>query len=503
MRRLALLVGLVTASAMVSTACVEKIDTDPPGTGAGGGTGGSGGGTGGGATYEGLFGSGERLSAVYIDGGDGAERFSHFQDTTLEQACDFAELADGSVACLPTHTVTLAYADAGCSEPVLVLGACDAAPPAHVSVVVDEPCRLEHTTRRDAYTVGAVATLAEVYIDNGSGCVADTTFDDQTMTVHGLAAADQGVFAPATVSSVAIDNGLGRRVAASSDGAYRVLGAYNVARDEACSARAAGDATVCLSSHLATGLNHSTSASCATDDVAFASTDASCGEPQAVVKYSYPGDDLCQAPAITIHAVGDALDAADVYSDASGSCTAVGDSGMRYFEIGGQAAPGVLPELVWAEAGSGRLTLQRVASPDGALLGTAGTFYDTERDESCSASATGNGTRCLPPMMMVTDAGTGYFADDQCTEQVILHTPGTCSTAPPTYLGVLSAPVDSCAASSVDAVYGVGAEHAGPVYQLVGDACMEGTFEGADFFALGTAVSLDTFAPLEESTLGD
>lgn len=502
MRRLALLVGLVTASAMLSTACVENIATDPPGTGAGG-TGGSGGaGGGGGATaVEGLYGSGSRLSAVFIDGGEGAEQFVHFYDATLDQDCNFAEAADGTVRCLPTALWTLAYADASCTEPVLVSSACDATPPQHIATHIVETCQTDHLARRDAYTVGDTATLTEVYKSDGSGCVADATFDDTTMTVHALTAADPSTFAAATITSVEVDDGLGQRVATAEDGAYRVLGAYNVARDEACRANTAGAGMVCLSENLAYGFNHSTSATCATQDVAYTETDASCGEPQAVLKRTYPNDDLCEVPNVTVHAVGDALDAGAVYSDASGTCVAANEPGSRFFEIGGEAADGVLPKLTLAEAGAGRLTIQHVSTAAGTLVATQnGTWQDTQREEACSSYATTDGTRCLPAMSLVLDTGTGYYADDQCSVQVLLAASTACASAPPAYVGVLATPVDSCASGALDAIYSLGAEHTGAVYQGDSTSCVQGTFENVAFYEIGAQITLDAFAPLEEAT---
>lgn len=483
---------------MVSTACVKKIDTDPPGGGAGGTGGGGGAGGGGAAAVEGLYGSGSRLSAVYRDGGDGAEQFLHFHDTTLGQSCDFAETSDGAVRCLPNAVYDLAYADAGCTEPVLVLGACDAAPPAHVAATVTETCHDDHLARRDAFTVGDVATLTEIYRQDGSGCVADATFDDATMSVHELAAADAASFALATVSDVAIDGGLGQHVAMTEDGAYRVLGAFNVAREQACSAQPAGEGMVCLSSNLAYGLHHSSSATCDVQDVAYATTDASCGEPQAVVKYTYA--DLCEAPTITVHAIGDAIDG-DVYSDAGGTCAAADEPGSRFFEIGGEAADGVLPKLTFADAGTGRLTTQRVTSEEGKPIAAVGTWHDTQRDEACSVYATADGARCLPAMSLVLDTGTGYFADDQCSVELVLAGASACASAPPAYVGVLAAPVESCATGAVDAIYSLGAEHTGPVYQGDSTSCVAGTFENVTFYEIGAQITLDAFAPLEEATL--
>jgi hypothetical protein len=220
-----------------------------------------------------------------------------------------------------------------------------------------------------------------------------------------------------------------------------------------------------------------------------------------VLKHTYPNDDLCEAPNLTVHAVGDAIDAADVYSDANGTCQAVDQPDTRFFAIGGEAADGVLPALTLAEAGAGRLTIQHVASPDGKLVATqTGVWRDSERDESCYPIATADGARCLPAMILTPDTNTSYYADVLCTVQLVDHV-AACSTAPPEYVGVLAAPTNSCASGAVDTLYSLGVQHTGPVYQ--GDVvnCTEGTFDGVDFYAIGAEVALTEFAPLAEATL--
>src|SRR5690606_28045412 len=172
------------------------------------------------------------------------------------------------------------------------------------------------------YSVGEAVALTAVYVpDENGGCVLDAGFDPAS-EVYQLVQADPARFAEATVSSREADGGLGQRVATTADGAFKVIGSYNIARDERCTGNASGDDILCLRNHIPYGTGHSGAPSCDAADVASTPTDAACGEPQAVIKITQ-GEDACDPPTRTVHAVGDELDPGDVYSDETGTCEAV------------------------------------------------------------------------------------------------------------------------------------------------------------------------------------
>lgn len=503
MRKLALLVGLVAASAVVSSACVEKIDTDPPGGGNGGtaGSGGDGGGTTT-ATQEELYGSGSRLSAVYLDAGDGADVFRHFHDADLDLSCGMAEVDDGSVRCVPRATGEIRYTDAGCSTSVLLERQCGAAVPDLFSVDANEECADANVRRRDAYAKGAATTATEIYFMDAAGnCVLDTSYDETNDSVYEVSAADNSQFAEATLEQIEADGGLGQLVAKTEDGAFQVLGAYNVAREENCSARTVGDSMLCLSSNVAQTASYTASDTC--DEAAlvgFATTSDACGEPQAIIQYTDAAD-VCDPQTTTLHAVGDAVDAANVYTDAGGTCEATTETDYRYYEIGGEAMEGVVPAIVAATDGDGRLTATKLTTPDGAPVGQDGfTFMDTERDEVCRSTTTTDGVKCMPTIQTYPDTGTTFFADDQCTVQVISVPDTTCSAGPPAYIGYTEAPTNTCASTTVASVHAVGAEFTGTVYQDVLGSCTAGTFENITFYEVGAEVPLTSFVDLAEVT---
>ena len=501
MRKMACLVGLVAASALVSTACVEKIDTGPPGSGNAGAIGGNGGSGGDGGTpdtgQEELYDSGSRLQAVVEDGGEGAERLVHFYDNELDQSCSFAEDTDEAVRCLPAFVLpAVQYDDANCTNPVAVVSQCGPAIPQHVSAHVENECP-DGAIRRAAYTVQGDSTATATYLMDNGNCVAGPALDLATQSVHELAEADTTLFAEATITTPEVDSGLAQRVATTDDGAFQVLGAYNVARRENCGARTIGEDTLCLSGHLGIARDHSSSNTCDVNDIAITATLDVCGEPQAVV-VGTPGADVCEPYTETLNAVG-AEYTATVYTDATGTCMANTSSTVRYFEIGGEAMPGVVPALDEATLGEGRLTLQALQTPDGAPVGYATSIYtDATRGGACTARSTADGSKCMPTdLLTVADTGSGYFSDDQCTVELYAHTPITCQTDPPTMFGRLSA--DVCGAD-IASLHTVGAAHTATVYIDNGACVASPAIPAIDFYEIGADVALSEFADLTQVT---
>lgn len=499
MRTITGLVALVATSALVSSACITRVGTPPPGGGSGG-TAGSGGNTGGDASAkDSLWGSGSRLSAVYIDGGDGAAQFLRFHDSDLDVACNFAALDDGSTRCLPAPLLKVHYADASCTTPVIVEGACSEAVPELFSLDVDVQCGILDTVpRRDAYARGATLSPTTIYAMDALGnCSEDTGYDAQTEVVYEATAADAALFAAATLERIEAGGGVGQVVATTEDGAFHVLSAYDVARDEDCDVKAVGDQTLCLSTNLAYGQDLSNSATCDENDVARGGLDEDCGEPQAIIKTT-PGQDSCDAPTVTLHAVGDEVAAADVYTDATGTCEAVADTTSRYYAIGGEAMEGVVPALAEATVGTGRLTTTRWTSDDGAPVGQAMfTFEDTERGESCNFAVTADGNKCLPEFHALLTGAT-HFADDQCTQPLVGFASNACEI--PSFVAFYTPQVGACPSQGIESLHPVGALHTGMVYQDVAGTCTLGTFEGIDLYAIDAAMSFTDFADLAEVT---
>jgi len=133
--------GAQTSSSTSSSASTTATSAGPgpgsggddagSGTGAGSGSGGSGGGEGGeggGADThpDAPYGSGDRLRATVLDGGDGAAAFQWFFDTELDASCNVQTGEDGVLRCLPFGGGGGVFADSACTQVIFIQneGAC-------------------------------------------------------------------------------------------------------------------------------------------------------------------------------------------------------------------------------------------------------------------------------------------------------------------------------------------------------------------------------------------
>jgi len=136
--------GAQTSSSTSSSASTTATSAGPgpgsggddagSGTGAGSGSGGSGGGEGGEGGEGGgadthpdaPYGSGDRLRATVLDGGDGAAAFQWFFDTELDASCNVQTGEDGVLRCLPFGGGGGVFADSTCTQVIFIQneGAC-------------------------------------------------------------------------------------------------------------------------------------------------------------------------------------------------------------------------------------------------------------------------------------------------------------------------------------------------------------------------------------------
>lgn len=521
MRNLAYLMGIVAASALATTGCGDDEDGQGSGTGASGGSGGSGGsaaggnsggsgasggsGGGGGPTVEpsDLFGSGTRLEAVVRDGGQGAERFAYFHDTMLDQSCIFREASDGMLRCLPTHFVFAPFTDAGCTQRVAVVDTCKGPPPAYVYHEDEVICSAQ-PRKRDSFVVGNAVSISTIYIGDSSSCLELTGFDLSETTEYLLAPADPTMFAAATLSELEVDGGLGQRIATTADGAFQVVSGHDVGRDASCvPARVDGD-PLCLGL-VAHSNQHSTSATCASQDVAVYYEDDGCGDPTAILKHT-DAVNACDPDDLTVHEVGGELDVMSVYQDNGGNCSAVSSSSdNRFFQDGAEAAAGFVPALSETTIGGGRLQLDLYTSPDGAPLGYVETakFWDTQRGEECSPRTMDDGTtiRCIPQAAHISAEATHYFSDAACTTEVLAVGQSACGSTP-VYAALRAAGTCTTVLSSF---HTVGAAFNGVVYE--GDADGSNCIlpaqppNNTDFYEIGAEVPWTEFAEVTVATL--
>lgn len=349
------------------------------------------------------------------------------------------------------------------------------------------------------WEVGEEHPATEIYNDFGDGCTLGF-FDPVMNDIYAVTAADPALFVAAEVESQELDGGLGRRVAVASDGAYRVLGAYDLDTDEACDIQQVNGEPLCLSPRMAYGYDHSSSPTCDVQDVAYAVSDPSCGDVRGIIQY-VPTADPCLPTEQQLFELGTELDMAEVYRGTPGACAMVGDSGRRYFALGDPLAADAFPLLEPSERGAGRLRLISPTTPGGTPISpTTEQWHDTELDTQCTLWETTSGTRCVPFAETQQEDDTGVYADDACTERLLIKFTTGCNASPLPYIAP-HPPLDMCGIPMFERLYELGPDHTGPVYTLNGSICFETTITDVTLYTRGPEVPLETFALVEEKGL--
>jgi hypothetical protein len=444
-----------------------------------------------------LFGSGERLRAVYLDGGDGAEHLLHFRDEERGVDCAFADGGDGVVRCLPIRNVGLYYTDADCTEPVAIVHECDPPPP-YVRSNPAGACRDAQPPPVEVWEVQAPLTIVEAYSLDDGRCVPITYYPDE-QDAFAAEPADLGLFVEAELSSEELDGGLGRRVALASDGAYHVLGGYDAVTDASCNVSDVNGTPRCLG-FVAEAFGYSTSPTCDVEDVAYTDVEPACGELSAVLQYTADADLCVDDYHHEFFELGAALEPAEIYEGSPTECAPVAAEPGRFFALGDPLSEDTFPHLGVAELGTGRLRKHALSTPGGVALSTDWHLWhrwrDTEREEDCVPQLTATGTRCLPSR---SESTGGWYADAACTEILLpIETP-ICDLPP--YVRLTSATPAPCSIHRTEHVHELGPEHIGPTYVRVGGRggpCTEVTLTDTAVYSMGAEIPLDAFALIEQ-----
>jgi hypothetical protein len=113
--------------------------------------------------------SGSRLRANYRLGSDGSKEYlpGSWFDTMLGQDCSFTTAADGVLRCLPEGIAPIAYSDAACTTPVLMIPA-GCSTPTYAVTDDSATCALPGGVTH-VHSVGAAVTPANLYTQAGGG----------------------------------------------------------------------------------------------------------------------------------------------------------------------------------------------------------------------------------------------------------------------------------------------------------------------------------------------
>jgi hypothetical protein len=455
-------------------------------SGAGSGGGGGGGAGGGGATWPDgePFGGGDRLAVRMYDGGGDARYFVSFVDTELGAPCEFFPTVNDGLRCMPLGS-QLVYADADCTEPLLLVFDCVAQPAYGAAIADIGACESGVTA---LYRGGGAVDVDTVYFDTGEAC----SPQEPAAPVVSAEVVDLRTLVSATIEDEPFDDVLGARVLRADDGSFYVTSFTD--GDRLCSPSRVDGAMRCTDAYPAmTSATLFADETCEDDDIAF-SFPSACSPPPAYAIAYATADDPCGTEP-RAHELGGPLEAA--YTNQNEACEEVVDD-ADFATLG---APLALPELEPIERGSGRLRATFWGREAGIVVPFGISFHDTELDVECFPLAAPGGTlRCVPTYNVTN----GFYADEDCTEPLLVHVPpspeppgsGCVDSEPSRFFVRYDLEDVGCSYVGLD-VWERGAPHDGDRFIDYGDGCELSQDEFGRAFEVANVVSIEA-SPIVE-----
>jgi hypothetical protein len=238
---------------------------------------------------------------------------------------------------------------------------------------------------------------------------------------------------------------------------------YESASNESCSALTVGDVRRCVPGDFAYDYNVYRDATCSSR-VAYSVGADECAPARYATRFSASSSG-CGSTA-ELWDVIEEVPAADVHLGTPAMCTAIGESGFRFWRVG-TASTDVLSELVPEVVGADRLRNGVLATTQGTpVIGDDERIFDTQLGIQCSPSKTATGRRCTPNFYASYDGPSQVWADDQCSVLLAPAYNEACSVRPTHFVdndGDMCEPTFSNFRP-------VGAEHTGALYQGPGGA---------------------------------
>lgn len=351
--------------------------------------------------------SGSRLERSMLDAGEGAVAFVSMRDTVMNVDCGFRELTDGTWRCLPS-TAELAYADAACTERVLLQHGNGCGPveaPYALELGDADGCGLPHVVALYEAEGDPLPEGTAVFRSLGGECEAL----DGPSVVTRARKAEMAAFARGDRKTIPGESGVVVEIVDGEDGSRFVVGLRDEKRDVRCEPdyviTGGFDHDSCVPTPWALALN----------SYAFADFECSqravplptCGgELDAIVAYD---EDECGGEFV-LHEAGPTVDLEQPFVMSGGVCTFGSHAPQRWGTVGGVAAPGTFGTVAAHDVGSGRVVARYIGTTNGeTALFTS--FVDTEFDERCSPARMSDGVlRCISMFTYGT-----VFADAACT----------------------------------------------------------------------------------------
>lgn len=464
------------------------------------------------------YASGSRLRARVLDGGGDPVRFEGFVDSKLGVRCDFAYAEDGVARCLPSGTAVSYFADAACSQPVIVVSAGCAAPPAYALWPTSGsasfcnweprlPAGAQKVLARDA-PLGSVPTL---YSPQGSSCAAASPQPSPGATVYAAHVLAPGTFVAAMEATDPRGARIGARVILADDGAAEVFGYFDETEHAACDViqeSIGWQSDLCIPTTMAWA-NQWADAACT--QVA-AHIGQQCPKPTIAVDASFMGN-CWGKPTLHAYAIGAPI--ATSYTGSAGMCSTLAPDGEVTFATAGPIDLSTIPAVGIEPIGAAELRAYFRSSPDGVPILPDGLgmlpnsegalFRDASRNADCWAMQLADGSwRCLPTAYALA-GDTQYFSDSACTQEIVDAGDFSAPCPAPDPVVALRVPSPTCGTDvRVQGIYALGASMAGgSVYATArsGGPCSTASLPAGDrVYALGAPIDPATFPPISERT---
>ena len=373
--------------------------------------------------------SGSRLRAQYLTTTDGTRQFHGWLDKNLGISCHFASAEDGEPHCLPNTTATLssAFADAQCLQPLVQIAAGCSDAPSYVLQSSSGECG----PTAQVFAVGAAQAPTKVYYTSGTDCVPSDPPANQKLFALG-AKVDASTFQGGMSAGVPSGNRLDPVYTLGSDGSKERTGWFDTMNDSACTISVAADGkSRCLPTPSA--IVQSTFADSGCSQPLAQSIATTCDAASAPSLAFSVDTSACPATK-TIYARTAQFSGLQVWVEQGTSCTPVTATGASYYQV----TPINPPEFelfLEVQPGAARLRPEALVDAEGDSEFGA-TLFDSARNESCTfANAADGQVRCLP------DGAGVLFSDAQCTMSLGVASP-SCASSTPAYARLARA--DSC-----------------------------------------------------------
>lgn len=354
--------------------------------------------------------SGERIKRVMVDAGGGALAVYALHDTELGVDCSFRQMLDTSWRCVPASE-TLGFADAGCTEPVVLHRGDKCGVDRHYASALGGTYTCGGTRLIEAvYETDGTAPLPEgtpVYRGSPASCSEQTVYTGMLVSrAHQL---ENGALAGGTLTALPAASGVVVEVVDGDDGSRGVVGLRDEPRDLPCDTGMSYDLATrqCVPTPYAVDYEEFFSdagctrrvargGACASDIHAVFVPDATCGQ-----------FDLRAVEAPT------QLDALYVQKD--GACIFDATTSGDWLPVGDVIAEGTFGVTHDAELGSSRIVAAYEVTSGGEAIAFHG-FIDTDYDAGCQPVRTADGRlRCVP----FAELDETTFSDPGCTEVLV------------------------------------------------------------------------------------